>query len=175
MCEYMLGRRGARRNRMGAQYFDEFRTHFWKRPEDEFDRIRTINTSNRRRSRNMGNITPAPSIEEVSSMLNRSRRESPTGQRDRSASPIRRTPSRRDETTNRDNASNVNNTSKNLNNNTNNVGRNLGNATYSSSSELANMISKLNTSASRNDSDHSMHDVEDSQPPQVESINEEGG
>ncbi|CAG8687923.1 5277_t:CDS:1, partial [Ambispora leptoticha] len=105
----------------------------------------------------MGNITPAPSIEEVSSMLNRSRRESLTGQRDRSASPIRRTPSRRDETTNRDNA-----------------GRNLNNATYSSSSELANMISKLNTSTSRSDSDLSMPDVGDSQPPQVEPINEEG-
>ncbi|CAG8776189.1 9114_t:CDS:2 [Cetraspora pellucida] len=39
MCEYMLGSRGACRNRMGAQYFDEFRTYFWKRPENEFDRI----------------------------------------------------------------------------------------------------------------------------------------
>ena len=104
--------------------------------KDEFDRIHTINTSNRRRNRDVGNITPAPSIEEVSSMLNRSRRESPTGQRDRPASPTRRTPCRRDETTNRDNASNVgslshysaiNNAGKILNNNTNNTGRNLGN------------------------------------------------
>ena len=75
MCEYMAGSRRARRNRLGAQYFDEFRTHFWERPEDEFDRIRTINTSNRRRNRDVGNITP--SIEEVSSMLNRRRRDSP--------------------------------------------------------------------------------------------------
>jgi hypothetical protein len=102
----MAGSRRARRNRLGAQYFDEFRTHFWERPEDEFDRIRTINTSNRRRNRDVGNITP--SIEEVSSMLNRRRRELPTGQRERSASPTRRTPSRRDETTNQDNANNVN-------------------------------------------------------------------
>ncbi|CAG8668006.1 4567_t:CDS:1, partial [Diversispora eburnea] len=65
MCEYMSSRRGARKNQMGTQYFDEFRTHFWERPEDEFDRIRTINTSNRRRNRDVGNTTPAPSIEEV--------------------------------------------------------------------------------------------------------------
>ncbi|RIB04477.1 hypothetical protein C2G38_2120572 [Gigaspora rosea] len=50
MCEYMSGSREARRNRMVAQYFDEFRTHFWERPEDEFDRICTLNTSNRRRN-----------------------------------------------------------------------------------------------------------------------------
>ncbi|CAG8494538.1 843_t:CDS:2 [Funneliformis mosseae] len=92
MCEYMAGSRRAQRNRLGAQYFDEFRMHFWERPEDEFDRIRTINTSNRRQNRNMGNITPASSIDEVSSMLNQSHRESPTGQRDRSASPIRELP-----------------------------------------------------------------------------------
>ncbi|RHZ67047.1 hypothetical protein Glove_303g129 [Diversispora epigaea] len=65
LCEYMAGSRRARRNRTGAQYFDEFRTHFWERPEDEFDRIRNINTTNRRRNRDMGGITPAPSIEEV--------------------------------------------------------------------------------------------------------------
>src|SRR6266540_3354700 len=64
MCEYMAGSRKARRNRMGAQYFDEFRTHFWERSEDEFDRIRNINTSNRRR-----NMIPAPSIVEVERVL----------------------------------------------------------------------------------------------------------
>ncbi|CAG8856667.1 25104_t:CDS:1, partial [Gigaspora margarita] len=69
MCEYMSGRRRARRNRMGAQYFDEFRTHFWERPEDEFDRIRTLNTSNRRRNRDAGITTPAPPIEEVEHAL----------------------------------------------------------------------------------------------------------
>ncbi|CAG8850812.1 34246_t:CDS:1, partial [Gigaspora margarita] len=69
MCEYMSGRRRARRNRMGAQYFDEFRTHFWERPEDEFDRIRTLNTSNRRQNRDVGNTTPAPSVEEVEHVL----------------------------------------------------------------------------------------------------------
>ncbi|CAG8844185.1 16623_t:CDS:2, partial [Gigaspora margarita] len=65
MCEYMAGSRRARRNRLGAQYFDEFRTHFWERSEYEFDRIRTLNTSNRRRNRDVGNTTPAPSVEEV--------------------------------------------------------------------------------------------------------------
>ncbi|CAG8437881.1 13241_t:CDS:2 [Acaulospora morrowiae] len=30
----------ARRSRTGAKYFNEFRTHFWERPEDDFDRIR---------------------------------------------------------------------------------------------------------------------------------------
>ena len=94
-------------------------------------------------------------------MLNMSRRESPAGQRDRSASPTRRTPSRRDETTNRDNINNVNDADGNSGHNTNDLGRNLDNATYSSSSELANMISKLNTSTSRSD--------------KVEPINEEGG
>ncbi|CAG8551041.1 1345_t:CDS:2 [Ambispora leptoticha] len=48
------------------------------------------------------------------------------------------------------------------------------NATYSSSSELANITSALNISASRNDSDFSMSDVGGSQPPSyMESINEE--
>ncbi|CAG8485384.1 6721_t:CDS:1 [Ambispora leptoticha] len=114
----------------------------------------------------MRNIIPAPTIDEVLSMLNRSYRESPTGQRDRSASPDRRTPSRRDETTNRNNVNKTNNTGKNSSNNTNNVSENLSgnlnNATYSSSSELANMISKLNTSTSRSDSDLSIPDVRDS-------------
>ncbi|CAG8776072.1 4918_t:CDS:1, partial [Acaulospora morrowiae] len=48
-----------------------------------------------------------PTYEEVSSMLNISRCESPVDQRDQSASPTQRSPSRRDETTNRDNASNL--------------------------------------------------------------------
>ncbi|CAG8844007.1 39331_t:CDS:2, partial [Gigaspora margarita] len=57
------------RNRLGAQYFDEFCTHFWERPEDEFDRIRTLNASNHRLNRDVGNTTPAPSIEEVEHVL----------------------------------------------------------------------------------------------------------
>ena len=36
--------KGKARSRTGARYFDEFRTHFWERPEDEFDRVRSINT-----------------------------------------------------------------------------------------------------------------------------------
>ena len=65
----MAGNRRARRSRTGAQYFDEFRTHFWERPEDKFDRIRNINFSNRRRNRDVGNTTPVPSIEEVEHAL----------------------------------------------------------------------------------------------------------
>ncbi|CAB4439385.1 unnamed protein product [Rhizophagus irregularis] len=40
MCEYMNGSRTARRSRAGAKYFDEFRTHFWEKPEDAFDRAK---------------------------------------------------------------------------------------------------------------------------------------
>ncbi|RHZ48565.1 hypothetical protein Glove_546g14 [Diversispora epigaea] len=40
-------------------------TYFWERPEDEFDRIRNINTSNHRRNRDIENTISALSIEEV--------------------------------------------------------------------------------------------------------------
>ena len=40
MCDFMSGKSKAR-SRTGARYFDEFRTHFWERPEDEFDRVRS--------------------------------------------------------------------------------------------------------------------------------------
>ncbi|CAG8674361.1 hypothetical protein GLOIN_2v326605 [Rhizophagus irregularis DAOM 181602=DAOM 197198] len=46
---------------------DGFRTHFWKRPEDPFDRIRNMNISNRGRSRRSSLLTP--SIEEVEQVL----------------------------------------------------------------------------------------------------------
>ncbi|CAG8801125.1 11935_t:CDS:1, partial [Dentiscutata erythropus] len=72
----------------------------------------------------------------VSSMLNMSCRESPAGQRDRSASPAQRIPTRRDETTNQDNINNVNDADENSGYNTNDVDRNLDNATYSSLSNL---------------------------------------
>src|SRR5438128_11050437 len=99
MCDYMAGNRRARRSRTGAQYFDEFRTHFWERPEDDFDRIRNINSSNRRQRRIGGNNTPAPSTGEVEHELDqtlpgnrRSRRISVDSRRSRrsrrrSASP----------------------------------------------------------------------------------------
>ena len=70
MCEYMNGSRTARRSRAGARYFDEFRCHFWERPEDPFDRICNMNISNRRRSRR--GSSPAPSIEEVERALSQS-------------------------------------------------------------------------------------------------------
>ncbi|KAF0518002.1 hypothetical protein F8M41_016845 [Gigaspora margarita] len=41
----------------------------YNRPEDEFDRIRNINSSNRRRNRDVENTTPAPPIEEVEHAL----------------------------------------------------------------------------------------------------------
>src|SRR6266511_1904197 len=129
--------------------------------------MHNANASTRRRYRNR---TPPPTYE-VPSIPNMSRRESTTNQRNRSASPTRRVPGRRDENTNRDN---VNNLGRDLDNNTNNAGGNLDNATYSSSSELANMTSALNISASQNDSDFSMSDIGGSQPPHMESINEEG-
>nr|CAG8558089.1 64_t:CDS:2 [Entrophospora candida] len=138
LCRYMAGNRNGRRTRVAEKYFDEFRSRFWERPEMQFDQIHNVNRSSRRRE------------EEVSSMLDR--REVSASHRDQSASPTRRTPGRRDETINQDNASNVNDAGGNLDNNTNNVGGNLDNATYSSSSELANMASNLNISAPRNDS-----------------------
>ncbi|CAG8626563.1 13932_t:CDS:2, partial [Ambispora leptoticha] len=155
--------------------------------EMHFDQIRNVNTSSRRREERRRNRTPPPTYEEVSSMLNMSRRESPAGQRDRSASPTRRIPSRRDETTNRDNASNL---GGHLGNNTNNVGGNSrnntndagGNSSHNTNSVDENSNNNMthndthgllsNISASQNDSDISMADVEGSQP--LEPINEEG-
>jgi hypothetical protein len=87
MCDFMSGKSKAR-SRTGARYFDEFRTHFWERPEDEFDRVRGINTFNRRRSRGSGNITPAPSTREVEHELRSSeRRLSQSSTNSRSQSP----------------------------------------------------------------------------------------
>jgi hypothetical protein len=88
----MNGSRTARRSRTGVRYFDEFRTHFWEKPEDAFDRIRNMSISNRRRSRR--GSSPAPSIEEVERALSqrssswRSSRSNQRG-RTRSESPSR--------------------------------------------------------------------------------------
>ncbi|PKY53637.1 hypothetical protein RhiirA4_409181 [Rhizophagus irregularis] len=57
-----------------ARYFDEFRTHFWERSEDEFDRVRRINTFNRKRSRGSGYITPIPSTRDLERELRSSER-----------------------------------------------------------------------------------------------------
>ncbi|RIA83882.1 hypothetical protein C1645_860121 [Glomus cerebriforme] len=73
MCDFMSGKSKAR-SRTGARYFDEFCTHFWKRAEDEFDRVRGINTFNKRRNRGSGNITPAPSTRKVERELRSSKR-----------------------------------------------------------------------------------------------------
>src|SRR5581483_10549408 len=89
MCEYMNGSRTARRSRTGARYFDEFRTHFWEKPEDAFDRIRNMSISNRRRGR--GIVSPAPSIEVVEQALGQrtSSRRGNQRSRTRSESPSR--------------------------------------------------------------------------------------
>src|SRR6185369_938340 len=94
MCDYMAGNRRARRSQMGTQYFNEFRTHFWERPEDDFDRIRNMNSSNRRRRVIGGNNTPPPSIGEVEHILGqispgnrRSQRTSIDSRRSRRQSP----------------------------------------------------------------------------------------
>ena len=93
MCEYMNESRTARRSRTGVIYFDEFRTHFWEKPEDAFDRIRNMSISNRRRGR--GIVSPAPSIEVVEQVLGqrtssrRSRSRSNHRSRTRSKSPSR--------------------------------------------------------------------------------------
>ena len=73
MCDFMSGRKSGR-SQLGIQYFDEFRTHFWERPEDEFDRVRSINTFNQRRSRGSGNIMPVPSTRKVERELRSSER-----------------------------------------------------------------------------------------------------
>ncbi|CAG8765079.1 2303_t:CDS:1, partial [Dentiscutata erythropus] len=139
----------------------------------QFDQIYNINASSKRREERRQNRTPLPTYEEVSLMLNMSRRESPTGQRDRSAFPTQRNPTRRDETTNQDNVSNINDADGNSGYNTNDVGRNLDNATYLSLSNLANTTSTSNISTSQNDSDISMPDIGGSQPSCIENINEE--
>ncbi|KAF0437760.1 hypothetical protein F8M41_004351 [Gigaspora margarita] len=33
MCQYIAGNRAGHRTRTGAQYFEEFCSHFWERPE----------------------------------------------------------------------------------------------------------------------------------------------
>ena len=89
ICEYMNGSRTARRSRTGARYFNDFRTHFWDRPEDSFDRIRNMNISYR--SRSMRSSSPAPSIEEIERVLgqrssSRRSRRSRSNQRSRTRS-----------------------------------------------------------------------------------------
>jgi hypothetical protein len=89
----MNGSRTARRSRTEVRYFDEFRTHFWEKPEDAFDRIRNMSISNRRRGR--GIVSPAPSIEVVEQVLGqrissqRSRSRSNQRGHTRSESPSR--------------------------------------------------------------------------------------
>ncbi|CAG8704194.1 22378_t:CDS:2 [Rhizophagus irregularis] len=54
----------------------KFRTHFWEKPEDAFDRIRDMNISNRMRDR--GIVSPAPSIEVVAEEVRAEVLESPS-------------------------------------------------------------------------------------------------
>ncbi|CAG8725462.1 6145_t:CDS:10 [Cetraspora pellucida] len=100
-----------RRSRTGAQYFDEFRTHFWERPEDDFDRFRNINSSTRRQRRIGRNDAPAPSTGEVEHALDqislRNRRS-----RRRSVSPSLSRDAINTNTNNPDEAQNNNNSSE---------------------------------------------------------------
>ncbi|CAG8618319.1 3465_t:CDS:2, partial [Diversispora eburnea] len=163
LCEYMAGSRRARRNRIGAQYFDEFRTHFWERPEDEFDRIRNINTSNRRRNRDMGDITPAPSIEEVErelsmrSTVRRINRSSSitTNNPDAEQNIGVRLPPAETSSLQSPPYEATNETQNQSHDDSNNLSSNLG-----------NFVSRIasNMLLSRNESDVSMHDVGGSQP-----------
>ncbi|CAG8760804.1 10555_t:CDS:2, partial [Racocetra fulgida] len=159
-----------RRRRTGVQYFDQFRTHFWKRPEDEFDRI------------HLGNITPALSIEEVEHELGqtlpgnrRSRRNSVDSRRSRrrSASPSRDTIN-----TNTNNPDAMNPETSTLQpppygaDEAQNISLRLAHANFPemnqshvvSSHKVANSGNNLtpnllNMSLSQNESDVSMHDV----------------
>ncbi|CAG8663214.1 3123_t:CDS:2 [Paraglomus brasilianum] len=183
MCDYMAGNRRARRSRTGAQYFNEFRTHFWERPEDDFDRIRNINSSNRRQRRIGGNNTPAPSTGEVEHELGqtllgnrRSRRTSVDSRRSRRSRRRSASPSPPRDA---------------INTNTNNPEQNIGHsdsslqppppyeATDNNSSEMnqSHVVSNREVAPlSQNDSDVSMYDVGDSQTfSNMESINEEVG
>ncbi|CAG8721217.1 11508_t:CDS:2, partial [Ambispora leptoticha] len=177
ICSWKQNRQ--KRSRAGEQYFEEFRSRFWERPETPFDLAHSANTSTRRRHRNR---TPPPTYDGVSSIPSMNRREFTAGQRDRSASPTRRVPSRRDENTNRDNVNNLggdlgNNVGENSGHNVDDTGGDLGgnldDTTYEFSSDLTSITSAFNISASQNDSDFSMADAGgDSQL--LESINEEG-
>ncbi|RIB00171.1 hypothetical protein C2G38_2235324 [Gigaspora rosea] len=167
MCQYMAGNRAGRRTRTGAQYFEKFCSHFWERPETQFDQIHNINASSRQREIRRRNRTSPPSYEEISFMM--SHRESTTTQRDCSASPDRRVSSNRRVSTNRNNE---NNESENrpkgslLRNNSNNL--------VNTAPECRPEGSLFRYNASQNDSDISMPDIGGSQPPScIENINEE--
>ncbi|RIB26544.1 hypothetical protein C2G38_2030122 [Gigaspora rosea] len=152
----MAENRRARRSRTGAQYFDEFCTHFWERPEDEFDRIRNINSSNRRRNRDVGNTTPAPPIEEVEHALT-----SPPPIESLSPQPP---PYLRGEDAI---ASGVTDEAQNNN-------QSQDSSNYEVAVSGSNLTPDLlNLSLSRNESDISMPDIGGSQPPScMENINE---
>ncbi|CAG8468979.1 7837_t:CDS:2 [Acaulospora morrowiae] len=100
----------------GAQYFDEFHTHFWERPKDDFDRLRNIKSLNRRQRRIGRNNTPAPSTGEIEQELGQTSSDNRRSRRSRrrSASPSHNSPSTRvggDVNTNNTNAGNTVDTS----------------------------------------------------------------
>ncbi|RHZ78156.1 hypothetical protein Glove_167g40 [Diversispora epigaea] len=177
MCQYMAGNKSGRRSKVGERYFEEFRAHFWERPQTTFDLVHNANIATRRAQERRRNRTPPPTYEEVLSML--SYRESPAGQRDRSASPTRRVPSRRVEVSSLDNASNIANETREaeaslLRNSDISPEINLGHNDSSNLSSNLTNITRPNISLSRNESDISMQDVGGSQPlSYMESINEE--
>ncbi|CAJ0749948.1 8760_t:CDS:2 [Entrophospora sp. SA101] len=83
----MAGNRTGWRTRTAEKYFDEFCSHFWERPETQFNQIHNVNRSSRRREERQRSRTPPPSYEEVSLMLNL--REISASQREQSRSPCR--------------------------------------------------------------------------------------
>ncbi|CAJ0760093.1 15255_t:CDS:2 [Entrophospora sp. SA101] len=159
----------------------EHNTSF-NRPEDEFDKIRNINSSNRRQRRIWGNNTPAPSTGEVEHELGqtlpdnrRSRRTSVDSRRSRrrSASP---SPPRDAINTNTNNPG-VENPEQNIGHSGSIESSSLQPPPYEAIDEAQNNSSEMNQShvvsnrevavsgnipLSQNDSDVSMHDVDPS-------------
>ncbi|CAG8617979.1 10354_t:CDS:2 [Diversispora eburnea] len=161
----MAGNKSGRRSKVGERYFEEFRTLFWERPQTTFDLVHNANIATRHAQERRRNRTPPPTYEEVSSML--SYRESPASQRDRSASPTRRVPSRRGEVSNLDNINNINIADEARSGISPEI-----NQGHSNSRDLSSNLP--NIPLSRNESDISMQDVGGSQPVSyMESINEE--
>ncbi|CAG8829609.1 27498_t:CDS:2 [Gigaspora margarita] len=167
MYQYMARNHAECRTRTGAQYFEEFHSHFWERPETQFDQIHNINASSRQQEIRCHNRTSPPSYKEILSIM--SCCESTTTQRNSLTSPDHRTSSNRIVSTDRNNE---NNEDKNrpegllLCNNGNNL--------VNTAPEHRSEGSLFRNNASQNDSDISMPDIGGSKPPScIENINKE--
>ncbi|KAF0473304.1 hypothetical protein F8M41_024897 [Gigaspora margarita] len=168
MCDYMAGNRRARRSRTGAQYFDKFCTHFWERSEDEFDRIRNINSSNH--SRRSQRYLPYPTSTHYNTNINNPGMRNSEQNISVPLPPIKLLspqppPYSRGEDVI---ASGVTDEAQNNN-------QSQDSSNYEVAVSGSNLTPDLlNLSLSRNESDISMPDIGDSQPPScMENINEE--